>query len=1147
MKNLLIVAGLLCLQPLVESQAVTYVVTNTLPSGPGSLSAALENAATNYADVSRVTFAIPGTPPFVISPTSVLNVLYGNVTVDGTTQPGWSNNYPAVVINGSSLPGFADCFDTYGTNNLIRGLRIQNFGANAIRLNRLSDPAGWNRVEGCHLIGNAVGIEVYPASNNVIGGFAVSNRNVVSANTNTGIMIEFSSGNMVAGNWVGVSPTNSAVAMGNAFYGIWVYARGSNSIIGSGGAQVISGNGNAGIQLESCDANIVQGNFVGCDSSGTVAVSNRYYGINVQNSSYNTIGGTNSVLRNLVSGNYSGTGINLTYSSHDNVIQGNYVGVSAFGLGALPNWDGIYLQSGADNNLVGGTNSGAGNLISGNILYGLSVWTSNNVIQGNSIGLSALGTTTISNGSDGAFIYGWNNLVGGTNPAARNFICGNGTAGINLGGISNVVQGNLIGVDSSGNRLPNYHGIYLAYASDALIGGTSTNARNVISGNNFFGIYTDDSAKDSVIQGNYIGMAPNGSTVASNNYDGIRVYSSTNITIGGSVAGAGNLIAGNGQHQIDLITGSCSNTIAGNLIGVAADGATLRTGGPGYNGIYVGGPANRIGGLTAQERNVIAGSLSGSSIVILGASNNVVQGNYMGVASNGVTTFTNAQQGVYLAIGAAGNVIGGTNSGARNVIAGQYAAVYCDGGISNSILGNYLGFNAAGNLAVTSTQFGVEIVRGAWNSVGSTAQGAGNVIYGKQCGVDIVSTNSHHNTVQGNIVNLDPAGNIITSNLIDGISISFAQSNLIGGATAGARNVIFDNNAGIQFWQSNAVGNVAQGNYIGVGPDGYSPRKFPTNSGTGIHVFLTRGGNTIGGTNAGEGNIIAYHSYGVIVFGSNATRTAICGNTIYSNVWNGAPHNGIDLAPEGTGADNVTPNDPVPDADIGPNNLQNFPVITNAVSELGSTRVQGYLASTTNAKFRIEFFYSDTTNAEGRFYLGATNIATANNGTGTFSAVLGGYAATSKYITATATDTNGNTSEFCPGVIKPSPAVDTDGDGMPDYWETQYGLNPSFAGDATNSLDADGVPNLAEYIAGTAPNNGTSYLRVTQLTAGGTNVISFPSSQFRNYNLEVTVTPTNNATWSILYSNVLGSGLTIDLKDGTTSTAECYRVRALIP
>jgi hypothetical protein len=216
-----------------------------------------------------------------------------------------------------------------------------------------------------------------------------------------------------------------------------------------------------------------------------------------------------------------------------------------------------------------------------------------------------------------------------------------------LGGWSNVVQGNLIGVDSGGNRRPNFNGVNVSYATHALLGGTTTNARNYISGNNFIGVYCAPESVDSLIQGNYIGIAPDGVTAASNAVDGIRVDGSTNITIGGKTSGAGNVIGGNRQFQINLEPNSRNAVISGNLIGLAADGVTLRSGSLGYAGIAVTGNGHFIGGETAAERNVIAAPDSGYDIELFSSTNTVISGNYMGIAANGVTVFTNATYGIY--------------------------------------------------------------------------------------------------------------------------------------------------------------------------------------------------------------------------------------------------------------------------------------------------------------------------------------------------------------------------------------------------------------------------------------------------------------------------------------------------------------------
>jgi len=1134
------------------SRAATIVVTNTLPSGPGSLYDALDAASFNLGTTNRITFNIPGTPPFVISPTGYIAGLYNWTTIDGTTQPGWSNNYPAIVVDGS-LAGSngVSCLYVFGSDCLIRGLRIQNYSGSAIDMSGQYESVQSNRVEGCHLLSNGYyGVELYYASNSIVGGYAVSNRNVISGNNFMGIYLEYGSGNVVAGNWIGVSPTNSAMAIAGQGLGVGLYEASDIVISGSNTAQqVISGNEGAGIWSFQSSGIVIIGNRIGCDESVMVAVSNHTQGILFLGGTSNRIGGAGTALRNFISGNKD-NGIELTGNSDGSVVLGNFIGVNAAGSGPLPNLRGVLVNSEASNCVVGAT--GTGNVISGNRVGGVLVFGSHNRVEGNILGLAINISSVISNGGDGVYVSGSYNTIGGTNSGNGNVISGNERYGVYVnGGPSNVVQGNVIGLDVFGNRRPNQSGVYLNYTVGNVIGGTDTNARNIISGNSYAGVLFEGQASRDFIQGNYIGVSFDGVTQASNAVDGIRLWGGTNITIGGTEPGAGNVIAGNGNYNIYAVEKTVGLKIQGNYIGLGADGKTnyWTTNGLGRVGAAVYGQDTLVGGTETNARNIISGN-GGYGVFVLRATNTLIQGNWIGLGASGTNVAPNgpylSSYGVYLALDSTRTIIGGLTPGARNVIAGDYAAIYAQFSHTNFIYGNYLGLTPDGMTAVTATQYGVQFNAGNSSFIGGTNIGAGNVIYGKQVGVSMVTSNTSRNTIQGNLINLNPAGEILTTNVTIGVSIVNSRSNLIGGSVAAARNVIFDRSAGIQFYQSNAVGNVAQGNYIGVGPDGYSPRKVTPQAGTGVDTFLTRGRNTIGGTNAGEGNIIAYHAYGVIVFGSNAT-TAILGNTIYSNVWNAAPNIGIDLAPEGIGANGTGTNDPVPDADIGPNNLQNFPVITNAISLPGSTRVQGYLASAPNSRFRIEFFYCDTTNPEGRMYLGTTNILTVANGTGTFSAILNGYAPTSKYITATATDTNNNTSEFTPPLIRSSTAADTDGDGMPDFWETFYGLNPANAADATNSLDADGVINLAEYWSGTIPNNPNSFLEVIDLYEdSAAKFISFPSSQYRHYNLESATAVSNGAPWSTIITNIFGSGIVITLDD-LADTNLFYRVRCYLP
>jgi hypothetical protein len=206
-----------------------------------------------------------------------------------------------------------------------------------------------------------------------------------------------------------------------------------------------------------------------------------------------TITAGDSTVRGLVINRF-GTGIALL-GNGGNVVQGNYIGTDATGTDALGNLgDGVLIRDGR-NNLIGGTVPGAGNLISGNsdgvYAYGEAQDTTGNAVQGNYISTDVSGTRALGNRQDGVFFdRAPGNLLGGTAPEARNVISGNSRYGVGIGdtlcvfsATDNTVQGNYIGTDVGGTApLRNGLGVVL-YTTRNLVGGPVAGARNVISGN----------------------------------------------------------------------------------------------------------------------------------------------------------------------------------------------------------------------------------------------------------------------------------------------------------------------------------------------------------------------------------------------------------------------------------------------------------------------------------------------------------------------------------------------------------------------------------------------------------------------------------------------------------------------------------------
>jgi hypothetical protein len=169
--------------------------------------------------------------------------------------------------------------------------------------------------------------------------------------------------------------------------------------------------------------------------------------------------------------------------------------------------------------------------------------------------------------------------------------------------------------------------------------------------------------------------------------------------------------------------------------------------------------------------------------------------------------------------------------------------------------------------------------------------------------------------------------------------------------------------------------------------------------------------NVIGGTAAGAGNVISGNGWnGVSVIDAGSTGNAILSNSIYSNAGLG-----IDLAGDG-----VTLND-LFDADSGPNNIQNFPILNPVKNTAKGILIQGALLSTRNTTFRLEFFSNNSCDpsgyGEGQIYLGSVNVKTNSTGHVNFKVTLPVVLPAGKYVTATSTDPSNNTSEFSQCVV----------------------------------------------------------------------------------------------------------------------------------
>ncbi|MCW5853608.1 MAG: right-handed parallel beta-helix repeat-containing protein [Anaerolineae bacterium] len=489
------------------------------------------------------------------------------------------------------------------------------------------------------------------------------------------------------------------------------------------------------------------------------------------------------------------------------------------------------------------------------------------------------------------------------------------------------------------------------------------------------------------------------------------------IELNGAAAGTdanGLVIEAGASRLVGLVInrfdgyGVVLDTLGGNIVEgtiIGADVAGTADLGNRRGGVLIrNSPSNRIGGTTAAARNLIAGNgnpgdnAAGVEIVDRLATGNQIQGNYIGVTFNGLNRLGNQGDGVR--ISTSNNTVGGTAAGAGNVIAandGHGIHFVSLDATQNHVEGNLIGTNANGTAALGNGQTGIYNEGGRINTIGGTASGARNVIAGNGShGLFIVGSQV---TVQGNLIGTNAAGDTALPNSGQGMQLTDAVNVTIGGTTVGARNVVAGNTQdGIALTRGS--GTVIQGNWIGRSLTGGSLG----NGGAGISLFQSST-SQIGGTAAGAGNIIVNNAQEGVVLRSSGTANSIRRNSINTN--GGL---GIDL-----GGDGVTPNDPL-DADVGINALQNFPFLTGARAAGGGTTFEGVLNSRPNVNLTIEFFVGPTcdpsTFGEGDTYVGSTTVLTNGSGAGPFNTTLPVVLPDGLAVTATATDSLGNTSEF---------------------------------------------------------------------------------------------------------------------------------------
>ncbi|MDQ3814373.1 MAG: Ig-like domain-containing protein, partial [Armatimonadota bacterium] len=632
---------------------------------------------------------------------------------------------------------------------------------------------------------------------------------------------------------------------------------------------------------------------------------------------------------------------------------------------------GLRFASGSSGSVVRG-------LAVGGFTFGIVLESGRNTVAGCFVGTRANGTMARPNRENGLRIdNSANNTIGGTAPADRNLISGNSVHDLDIvraGASGNVVAGNLIGTDKSAVRAlsntVNADGILIADAPGNTIGGTSAATRNLIAGH--------------------------GTAQTTLGGQGVAIAGATSFASSGANTARGNIVRGNTIGTLAL-----PNAIDGILVANAID--------------------TQIGGALAGAGNAIAGNGDDGVQIAGTSSGTVVAGNLIGTR-DGATPEGNGDDGVAIQDSASGNTIGGTTVGERNVIVAQG-----DNGVSivgpnvrsNAVVGNYIGLNSAGTSALGNVGNGVIVQDAPGNTIGGADASARNVIAGNQsAGVAIVGRTATGNRVESNYLGVNASGLALAARSPDvGVFISDASNNGVGGAPTGTGNLIANHaGPGVVVAGANASGNAIRNNTIGANANGAAAP-----NGGGVVFREGAHDNTLGGS-ATTGNRIVFNAGpGVSVLNDTTDRNRISLNSLRANTGLG-----IDLGGNGTTANDAG------DADTGPNQGQNAPVIQSVTG----TQITARLSSAPNTTYRIEFFTTDArdtnNDVEGQTFLGTRDATTNASGVADVTLIPLNGVPPSRFITATAIDPGGNTSEFSPAVQAPAAAPPTEVNSLAD-------------------------------------------------------------------------------------------------------------------
>jgi gliding motility-associated-like protein len=799
--------------------------------------------------------------PYLTTAATALPVITSPVFIDGLTQAGASAGNPLIEIDGgglnvleiaaggggSTIKGLI----LYGSN---RGIYINSSSGNTVIANHIGTNQGATAVAPAVISWN--GIEIGGnSSDNIIGGTGgINTRNIISGANEQGIRIQgTSTGTQIMGNYIGTN-FDATAAIANAQNGIFLLAGSNNSIIGGitiGHRNIISRNGQRGIFIQNSSNCIISNNFIGTTITGNAALGNIGKGIEIENNSNDV-----QITNNLICSNAQ-QGLMITSNSHRPLIQGNSIGLGLDGNTQLGNtFHGMEIQNSLKPT-IGGSLVSERNYVSNNAQFGIRLENGDSAnIKGNYIGVDGSGLLDHGNSQVGLYILLSDDVqIGGALADEGNIISGNNQRGLVIENNSPrpVIKGNKIGLGADGAaQLGNgQHGMHIINSVKPVIGGSLATERNYISNNAQFGLRVEN-GDSAIIKGNYIGVDGTGLLDHGNSQVGLYIILSDDVSLGGTLAGEGNIIGGNNERGVVIENSSARPVIKGNKIGLGADG--LAKVGNGQHGMHIINSIKPvIGGNLVNERNYVSNN-GQFGVRIENGDSAVIKGNYIGVDLAGAADHGNSQVGLYI-INSDDIILGGSLAGEGNIVSGNNErGVVVENSPGPVIKGNIIGLGADGIIAIGNGQQGLHIITCSTAVVGGSLITERNYV-SENGGSGIQLVGSPYSIIKGNYVGVDVTGLLNKGNNNNGILLDNCRESIIGGGSANERNISCGSKAanGIEI-NGDSKRCVIQGNFSGIGADGVTDIGNWIN---GINIYWTSDTLIIGGSNYMERNVFS--------------------------------------------------------------------------------------------------------------------------------------------------------------------------------------------------------------------------------------------------------------------------------------------------